>query len=90
MSEEHSHTPEPWKYESEECGIDEEYDRAEVWITGSDEEQRAILSSCGCCQGLCCNTADIERLIACVNACEGFDPKTVREVLAAYREAKLR
>ncbi len=68
------HTPEPWKYESTESYDDyDEYERAEVLITGSDKEQDPVFASCGCCQGISCNKADIERIIACVNAFAGIE-----------------
>lgn len=69
MDQTMNHTPEPWKYTSDKSGDE----RSNVWVTGSDEEQRCILSACSCCNGLCCGKADIERIIACVNACKGMD-----------------
>lgn len=66
-----SHTPGPWKYTSDKS-YDEYYERSNVRVTGADKEQGCILSACSCCEGVSCDTADIKRIIACVNACAGM------------------
>jgi hypothetical protein len=65
------HTKEPWSYELD---------------TGSDlriysETNPGIVDGCGCCGSPNCDDADARRIVACINACAGFDTELLENIL---------
>jgi len=65
------HTKEPWSYELD---------------TGSylriySETNPGIVDGCGCCGSPNCDDADARRIVACINACAGFDTELLENIL---------
>ena len=76
------HAPEPWviSEDSENDILSESYGKGNGWyevaapVSGSGNDDDA--------------QANAERIVACVNACEGIDPEAVPAMLEALKAAK--
>ncbi len=74
------HTPEPWQ-----ACPENEWRRVQ-WIYDTDDSRFdhiiADLTGCQYAEG------NLSRIVACVNACAGIDPKAVKELVAACQAGK--
>lgn len=81
--------PSPWYYEVA-VGYEEpkEGQLFNVRIVSRGPPEVVVLEAWACCDDNKCRKVDIEHLIACVNACRGFDPKRVRGILMSVLAAR--
>ena len=68
------HTPEPWKVTVQENGY--------VCIETAYGTHRDILTG----DFITLKASNAERIVACVNACEGLNPEAIPEMLEALQE----
>lgn len=73
------HTAEPWKVMRDDRGL---------WIAASnpnDPSRCVIVAELGFTALNDSKKANAERIVACVNACEGINPEAVPDALAAFK-----
>lgn len=85
MSDE-QHTPEPWYYKTEKGFAESgEGQLVNAQIISKGPPETLVMAAWTCCDDNKCRKIDIERIVACVNACKGINPEAIPDLLLACK-----